>query len=252
MNGAYTQSSLLGLADQQRADYSHLPDTATDNWDFTAQLRTKLTSEDIRRLYAEAPSAQTQALTIEVYRLRALIRRAADFLGRAGGRLDNTLDITSRTLLRGLNAALKEEPALLEQQASAGAHHRVAYRRHAFAPVSPPAAPVRIDAPLPRSGKGGANKADTQSRERLHTWRLFPERGRGGEAWKGSRYRGLVIVRAHDPVEARRLAAEAFASEPRMAGPVNTPWSRRSLVRVELVSDDATYDKISKPAIVYP
>src|SRR5262249_29561518 len=152
----------------------------------------------------------------------------------------------------GRRGARRGGPGVLGRRARGGRPPGVEYRRHASAPVPPPAAPVRIDAPLPRSGKGGANKADTQSRERLHTWRLFPEPGRGGEAWKGSRYRGLVIVRAHDPVEARRLAAEAFASEPRMAAPVSTPWSRRPLVRVELVSDDATYDKISKPAIVYP
>jgi hypothetical protein len=31
-----------------------------------------------------------------------------------------------------------------------------------------------------------------------------------------------------------------------------SPWYRRSLVHVELVSEDRTYDRIDQPSVVYP
>src|SRR5689334_4699204 len=78
---------------------------------------TPLTSQDIRALYVAAPTPQAAALTNELYRMRALLRRTAQFLDLAQQRgIDQSLDITSRTLMRGLSRALESEPAIREHR----------------------------------------------------------------------------------------------------------------------------------------
>jgi hypothetical protein len=101
------------------------------------------------------------------------------------------------------------------------------------------------------AGESGNEPAD---RERLFTWKLCPEPGRGADVWPQVEYRGVVVVRAHDPVQARGLAAEKLigssTADTSRAGRIN-PWGRRALVRIERISDPP-YDQIEVPAVVYP
>jgi len=93
--------------------------------------------------------------------------------------------------------------------------------------------------------------------EALHRRLRTPEPGRGAQIWRNVFYRGVVIVRAYDPVQARELAAEKLgaasrASEKGKRAPASDPWRKRSLVRVELVPGDDAYQKITVPSVVYP
>ena len=83
---------------------------------------------------------------------------------------------------------------------------------------------------------------------RLFTWKLTPELGRHSEKWINSSYRGVVFVRAHDPVEARELAANRFASREH---PHSSPWFVRSLVRCERLQE-RIYERVDIASVVYP
>jgi len=101
------------------------------------------------------------------------------------------------------------------------------------------------------AGESGNESAD---RERLFTWKLRPEPGRGADVWQKVDYRGVVIVRAYNPVQARGLATEKLIGEgtacTSSTGHIN-PWGKRALVRIERISDPA-YDQIEVPTVVYP
>src|SRR4051812_25308780 len=174
-----------------------------------ASPETPLASEALRAIYLKLPEPDVARLITEIYRLRALVRRAALFADTAASRgSEKRLDITSRTLFNGLAAALKAEPYIgdyrlppMELQTAAASRYRApaAYRSVALVKVSPDSA---ADAdPTPTSVK----------REKLFTWKLVPQPGRGDQMWRMSRYRGLVVARAGDPIQARELAAERFS-----------------------------------------
>jgi hypothetical protein len=221
-----------------------------------ASEQAKLTAHDIRRLYAAMRSPQARALTVEIYRLRGLIGRAALYLRMAKERgMEQSLDITSRNLLRMLSEALEQEPAVMEQTAGSAAVQPPAPGWHIQTPVTAPHPSVVPEVDATAQPEAPA-PSEPRYRQRLFTWKLVPQPGRGGDAWKGSGYRGMVIVRAHDPLQARKLAAEKLAAQcpPAQSGSreKTSPWYRRSLVRVDLVSEDSTYDKIEEPSVVYP
>jgi hypothetical protein len=214
---------------------------------------TKLTAHDIRRLYMAAPSAQARALAIEIYRLRGLIGRAAQYLRLAKERgMEQSLEITSRNLLLTLTEALEREPAVAEQ-AIEGRMKPPGFHRQTSAPAGMAefaGIPEGKLTPLPEPA---APESPTRYRQRLFTWKLLPQPGRGAEAWNSSRYRGVVIVRAHDPLQARKLAAEKLSAATHSGSrPQSSPWHRRSLVRVELIPEDTAYDRICSPSVVYP
>jgi hypothetical protein len=74
-----------------------------------------LSSEALRAIYLRLPRPDVARLITEIYRLRALARRAALFadtvMSRGSG---ERLDITSRNMLVGLAAALEAEPYIAD------------------------------------------------------------------------------------------------------------------------------------------
>src|SRR3954465_9162848 len=110
MKVGYTQSRSSALTASQ-ANVSDLG----EQHDVTA-ADIGLTCSSIQALYAASPTRQAAALTKELYRLRGLLRRTAQFLELARARgMEQSLDITSKTLLLGLSEALKREPAINQQ-----------------------------------------------------------------------------------------------------------------------------------------
>jgi hypothetical protein len=72
---------------------------------------------------------------------------------------------------------------------------------------------VALEAMAPQT-EGNAEPAPSSvKREKLFTWKLVPQPGRGDKIWRASPYRGLVVARAGDPIEARELAAERFSAD---------------------------------------
>lgn len=84
----------------------------------------------------------------------------------------------------------------------------------------------------------------------LRTWRLTPSKD--SHLWSQSRYRGEVWVRAHDAIEARKLAAQRFRVRPdRRRGRMESPWYLRELSRCEL-DESSRFDSIEMPCVVSP
>ncbi len=251
MKDAYIQSRSSALAEGQ-ANISDLGEQR----DVTA-ADIGLSCRSIQALYAASPPMQAAALTKELYRLHGLLRRTAQFLDQARARgIEQSLDTTSRTLLLALSEALTSEPAIVERtpRKYSSTPQIVTCGCEASGTLNPSraaVAPAAIEAHGPDSSQSGNQVGD---RERLFTWKLCPEPGRGANVWQKVDYRGVVIVRAHDPVQARGLAAEKLigkgTARTSRAGHIN-PWSRRSLVRIERISD-ATYEEIAVPTVVYP
>jgi hypothetical protein len=205
----------------------------------------------MRMLMSTTRDPAAKELAREVYRLQSLIRRMALFVSTVQDRnAVEVLDITSRTLLTGLDQALQHEPAVTEGRAwarsstpSSAAPDADAPRLHQGQPIDPP-----VSRQISRAPTASAHA----SRERLFTWKLVPEPGRPDPAWRISRYRGVVLARAPDALEARRLAAGKFRitrSIEEQAMP--SPWERRSLVRCERV-EERTYDHVEAASVVYP
>jgi hypothetical protein len=255
MNDIFVRSTLLHHPPADRAS-GEFQSEVYDEGELASEPA-KLTTHDIRRLYAAMPSPQARALTVEIYRLRGLIGRAALYLRMAKERgMEQSLDITSRNLLRTLSQALEREPAVMEQTAGLAAIQPLAHRWEMSAPRTAAEKPVAREVKVIPQPPELPAQSEARYRQRLFTWKLLPQPGRGGDAWKGGAYRGMVIVRAHDPLQARKLAAEKLAAPPppaKSGSRIGTsPWYRRSLVRVELVSEDSTYDRIDRPSVVYP
>jgi hypothetical protein len=212
-----------------------------------------LSSEALRAIYLKLPQPDVARLITEIYRLRALARRAALFADTATSRgSEKRLDVTSRTLFIGLVAALRAEPYItdyrlppMELQAPAASGHGSVpgYRTGAFETVS-----------RERQRDAEATPTDVK-REKLFTWKLVPQPGRGDQMWRVSRYRGLVVARAGDPIQARELAAARFSADVSEVGTNNAdmenPWRTRRLVRVELM-DNSPFDRVEQPGVVYP
>ena len=208
---------------------------------------TALSSEALRAIYLKLPEPDVARLITEIYRLRALARRAALFADTAMSRgSDQRLDVTSKHLLAGLAAALKAEPYIadyrlppMELQTAAASRYRPpsGYRSVAFAAMSP-------------ENEADAVARTDVKREKLFTWKLVPQPGRGDQMWRASQYRGLVVARAGDPIQARELAAKRFSADV-PPGRIENPWRIRRLVRVELM-DDSPFDRIEQPGVVYP
>ena len=75
---------------------------------------------------------------------------------------------------------------------------------------------------------------------------------RSDTGWADSPYRGIAIVRAYDPVQARTLVASKFKlADAANHSPAESPWERKSLVRCEQLNDTA-YEHIQLPTVVYP
>jgi len=216
-----------------------------------------LSSEALRAIYVQLPHPDVARLITEIYRLRGLARRAALFADTATSRgSEKRLDVTSRTLFTGLAAALRAEPYVADHrlppialQTGVASRYRPAsaYRAAAFAAASP-------------ESETNAEPASTRvKREKLFTWRLVPQPGRGDQMWRASRYRGLVVARAGDPIQARELAAERFSADvspgidrPGIESPgIENPWRMRRLVRVELMGN-SPFDRVEQPGVVYP
>jgi hypothetical protein len=213
-----------------------------------------LTSEALRAIYLKLPQPEVARLVTEIYRLRALARRAALFAETAASRgSEKRLDVTSRTLFTGLLAALKQEPYIgdhrlppMQLQAAAASRYSAASPYRAV-----------VIAGLPQQSEGDTDTEPTANREKLFTWKLIPQPGRGDQMWRVSRYRGLVVARAGDPIQARELAAERFSAEgspeggEHAHGAVENPWRTRRLVRVELMGA-SPFDRVEQPGVVYP
>src|SRR5215208_2625572 len=114
---------------------------------FSVQGAPGLSSEALRAIYLRLPEPDVARLITEIYRLRALARRAALFADTVTGRgSEQRLDLTSRNLLAGLSAALKAEPYIADYrlppmalQTAAASRYRPAlgYRSVNFAAMSP-------------------------------------------------------------------------------------------------------------------
>ena len=253
MNDVYVHLTLLERvedASSVRAKLDVPLDRAAD---------TALTNQDIRKLYLAAPTPQAAALANELYRVRALLCRTAQFLDVAKQRgIEQLLDITSRHLMQGLSQALESEPAILERRtARAGAPSLTVYRCQAYEAGTRRWHCAEHEIVPTHAARPRADESEADERERLFTWKLLPEPGRGAQVWRNMSYRGVVIVRAYDPVQARRLAAEKLsaacrAPEKSKRTVATNPWRKRSLVRVELVPGDDAYQKIAVPSVVYP
>lgn len=204
-------------------------------------------------MYCANPRPDVARLIGEIYRLHGLLRRTAAFAETARRRgAEEHLDITSRRMLVGLHEALAAEPCV----AQSGQAFASSLRDPAVLPAPPrypSAQPNSAQAPkrvleAVRLPSTSAPEPGT-GRQRLFTWRLMPEPGRPDEAWQASQYRGVVIVRAADAVQARDLAAQRFQVEGVSAA--GNPWRKRRLVNVESV-DDARYQGVNEPSVVYP
>src|SRR4051794_2575967 len=146
-----------------------------------ASPETALASEALRAIYLKLPEPDVARLITEIYRLRALARRAALFADTAMSRgSEQRLDVTSKNLLAGLAAALRAEPYIadyrlppMELQMAAASRYRPpsGYRTVAFAAMS---------------SENEADVAERTSvkREKLFTWRLVPQPGRGDQMWR--------------------------------------------------------------------
>jgi len=252
MNDAYVHLTLL-----ERVDDASMQATLDVPRDAAAD--TALTNQEIRKLYAAAPTPQAAALTHELYRMRALLRRTAQFLDVAKQRgIERSLDITSRNLMHGLARALEREPAILDCRIThAAAPSLTVYRCQAYDVGAQRWHCEEPEIVLTQAPRPRADETEADERERLFTWKLLPEPGRGAQVWQNVSYRGVVIVRAYDAVQARRLAAEKLSAAAR--APENgtrtvapNPWRKRSLVRVERLPGDDTYQRITVPSVVYP
>jgi hypothetical protein len=207
-----------------------------------------LSKHRIRELVILGREPAARELAREIYRLHSVIRRAALLVNTIKQRnSDAALDITSKILLAGMDEALRNEPAVIEPGASA---------------VCPPAGCAAVRRPAAPAAESDLNEAEAlglvdnenhdDTRQRLFTWKLIPQPGRGDSGWTVSPYRGIAIVRAYDPVQARTLVASKFklSTEAGIQAP-ESPWERKSLVRCELFEDPA-YDHIHAAAVVYP
>jgi hypothetical protein len=211
--------------------------------------REPLTAEALREMYCANPRPDVARLIGEIYRLHGLLRRTAAFADTARRRgAEERLDITSRRLLVSLDEALAAEPCVTQSRQPFPASVQV--------PPLPPArriepkkqpAPKRVFAAVPEMPVS-LSELDA-NRQRLFTWRLTPEPGRADDAWQGSQYRGVVVVRAADAVQARDLAAQRFQVEG--GADSSNPWRKRRLVNVEAV-DDERYERVDRPGVVYP
>jgi hypothetical protein len=209
---------------------------------FSLNLNQSLSTALVRDLLLHSAAPKVKELAREVLRFQRLIKRVDSFLTTARPTvLSESLDITSRTLARGLIAAIAQEPPVrdpecltsLTLEAFCGSLRLV----HSVE--------VKTD-PVPSHPASAA--ATHPAHEKLFSWKLSPERGRTSERWRASTYRGMVFVRAYDAVQARELAAERFALPGKRQ---NSPWLVRSLVCCTR-SDDATYDRVDTVSIVYP
>ena len=207
-----------------------------------------LSSEELRALYLKLANPDVARLVREIYRLQSLARRAAFFVDTAIGRgVEAHLDITSKVLLKGLDAALKAEPYIAGDRPSRTGPQTAVSR---YRP-EPGYQSTGFNVAFPE-GPGGSQRGDdaTGSREKLFTWKLCPEPGRADDTWLTSCYRGLVMARAGDPIRARELAAERFREEAAPAH-LKSPWCTRRLVRVELV-ENSPFDRVEHAGVVYP
>lgn len=193
---------------------------------------------------ARRGGSDVHELTAEIYRLHAVVRRAAllvETLERARAR--GAFDITSRNLLAGFQEALGQEPALQREKVVAALAVRCAELQG-----EPRQAGIRR---LPQSTASdlATRRPTPPGREKLFTWKLTPEPGRTDPAWSTTRYRGTALVRALNPVQARALAAQRFAIESSKSP--QSPWVRRRLVRCERLAE-GDYETVAVPSIVYP
>jgi hypothetical protein len=187
-------------------------------------------------------------LVREIYRLHTLLRRAALLINTIKERnSEAALDITSKVLLAGMDEALRKEPAVMEPRAFATCLNpgRAALQRPGDQTAKSESGEAEV------SALGEDNIADA-TRQRLFTWKLVPQPGRSDSGWIVSPYRGIAIVRAYDPVQARTLVSSKFkVCEEAGVEALDSPWERKSLVRCELLEDPA-YDHIQNAAVVYP
>ena len=85
----------------------------------------------------------------------------------------------------------------------------------------------------------------------LLTWKLTPTE-EPSTLWDGSEYRGEILVRAHDEIEAREVAGgllfRTLARRPENR-PRENPWYRRQLVTCERI-EDSRFESVSQPGVV--
>jgi len=75
-----------------------------------------LARAQLRDAWAQNPTPTTKLLLWEIHRLRALVLRANDLV-RSVSTYDRGLDSTTQALLKGLRAALANEPVVREDEA---------------------------------------------------------------------------------------------------------------------------------------
>src|SRR5262245_11252846 len=84
----------------------------------------------------------------------------------------------------------------------------------------------------------------------LRTWRLTPSKD--SDLWSQSSYRGEVWVRAHDAIEARKLAAQRFRVRlDRRRARMESPWYVRELTRCD-VEESSQFESIQMACVVSP
>lgn len=88
----------------------------------------------------------------------------------------------------------------------------------------------------------------------LLTWKLIPS-SKASSLWDLSIYRGVVVARAKDAIQARQIAASHFRkrSEPsNVISRIESPWYIQSLVACQLIDGVPEIDRIDVPGIVDP
>jgi hypothetical protein len=252
MNARSESGSLRKLAQREAYNSTMLAPPPVDPTAASSEASTNCQALDSGRVHdlvlgSRDPTAHQ--LAREIYRLHSLVRRAALLVHtiqeRTGGEV---LDITSRTLFLGLARALEHEPAVVDRRAWA----TCLASGTRSAEVAKPPAPSKPAAAVPAAERSPRREAIPDGRrQRLFTWKLIPEPGRPNIGWSASPYRGIAIVRALDPVQARALAVNKFAPAAGSFPGERNPWARKSLVRCELF-EDATYDHVHAAGVVYP
>jgi hypothetical protein len=193
----------------------------------------------VRSLLRSSRLPEVRMLAQEVLRLQRLVERMELFFSTARrSGLPNVLDVTSRNLAAGLMDSISQEPAVRSAEPLRCPGQRQPQHRPWAADLADKRSLERSQAP--------ANIGTAQ--EKLFTWKLTPEPGRGSDRWRHSGYRGTVFVRAPDPIQARQLAARRFSGDVHAK---SSPWTVRSLVHCMRV-DDQIYERIDTISIVYP